>query len=92
MISQQRKQEMAYYLTKVMIQNIFQEYIDENKLSQIMEYFELETEEQQIFFLTQLTVALRKYPDSLFSNLDVRTKLLNAIQESLDARILAENN
>ena len=92
MISEQQKQSLAYYLTKTMLHCIFKEYIDENQLSQIMEYLQVQTREQQIFFLTQLTIVLREYPDSLFSNTDVRNKLLNTIQECLDSRILEENN
>ena len=92
MISEQKKQELAYYLTKSMMHNIFKEYIDENQLSQIMEYLHLEMREQQIFFLTQLTIVLREYPDSIFPNPEVRNKLLNTIQECLDSRILEENN
>ena len=92
MISEQQKQTIAYYLTKTMMHHIFKEYIDENQLSQMMEYLQLKTREQQIFFLTQLTVVLREYPDSLFSNPDVRNKILNTIQEGLDSRILEENN
>ena len=92
MISEQQKQSLAYYLTKTMMHNIFKEYIDENQLSQIMEYLRVKTREQQIFFLTQLTVVLREYPDSIFSNHDVRNKILNTIQEYLDSKILEENN
>ncbi|GEM_PF-2989726 len=92
MISEQEKQTLAYYLTKTMMSCIFREYIDENQLLQIMEYLQVRTHEQQIFFLTQLTVVLREYPDSIFSNPDVRNKLLNTIQECLDSRILEENN
>ncbi len=92
MISEQQKQSLAYYLTKSMMSCIFKEYIDENQLSQIMEYLQVRTREQQIFFLTQLTIVLREYPDSIFSNPDIRHKLLNTIQECLDSKILEENN
>lgn len=92
MISEQQKQTLAYYLTKTMMHCIFKEYIDENQLLQIMEYLQVKTREQQIFFLTQLTIVLREYPDSIFSNPDIRNKLLNTIQECLDSRILEENN
>lgn len=92
MISEQKKQALAYYLTKTMMTCIFKEYIDENQLSQIMEFLQAKTREQQIFFLTQLTVALREYPDSIFSEPDIRNKMLNTIQECLDSRILEENN
>lgn len=92
MISEAQKQSLAYYLTKSMIHSIFKEFIDDNQLSQIMEYLQLETREQQIYFLTQLTIVLREYPDSIFSNFDIRNKLLNAIQENLDSKILEESN
>ena len=92
MISEQQKQTLAYYLTKTMMHCIFKEYIDENQLLQIMEFLQVATREQQIFFLTQLTVVLREYPDSVFSNPDIRNKLLNTMQECLDSRILEENN
>ena len=92
MISEKQKQSLAYYLTKSMMHNIFKEYIDENQLNQNMEYLQVETREQQIFFLTQLTVVLREYPDSMFSSPDIRNKLLNTLQECLDSRILEENN
>ena len=92
MISELQKQTLAYYLTKTMMHCIFKEYIDENQLSQMMQYFHLETREQQIFFLTQLTIVLREYPDSIFSSPDVRNKILNTIQECLDSKILEENN
>lgn len=92
MISEQEKQALAYYLTKTLMNCIFKEYIDENQLSQIMDFLQLKTREQQIFFLTQLTIVLREYPDSMFSNPDIRNKLLNTIQECLDSRILEENN
>ena len=92
MISKTEIENLAYYLTKTLMQCIFREYMDENQLTQIMEHLNLKTEEEQIFFLTQLSVTLRKYPDSLFSNLDTRVKFLTTIQELLDAKILAENN
>jgi type III secretion system TyeA family effector delivery regulator len=92
MISEEQKQTLAYYLTKTMMSSIFKEYIDEEQLSQIMQYLQVETQEQQIFFLTQLTIVLREYPDSLFSSPDVRNKLINTVQECLDSKILEENN
>lgn len=92
MIHQTEVQNFAYFLTKTLIQNVFREYIDENQLVQMMEHLNLRTEEEQIFFLTQLSVTLRKYPDSLFPNPDTRGKFLKTIQEFLDAKILAENN
>ena len=92
MISQTEIQNFAYFLTKTLMQNIFREYIDENQLVQIMEHLNLKKEEEQIFFLTQLSVTLRKYPDSLFPSLDTRIKFLTTIQEFLDSKILAENN
>ncbi len=92
MISEEQKQALAYYLTKTMMSSIFKEYIDEEQLSQIMQYLQVETQEQQIFFLTQLTIVLREYPDSLFSSPDVRNKLINTVQECLDSKILEENN
>ena len=92
MISEQQKQSLAYYLTKSMMSCIFKEYIDENQLSQIMEYLQVRAREQQIFFLTQLTIVLREYPDSIFSDPDIRNKLLNTIQECFDSKILEENN
>ena len=92
MISEAQKQSLAFYLTKTMIHSIFKEYIDDNQLTQMMEYLQLETREQQIYFLTQLTVVLREYPDSIFANFDVRNKLLNTIQETLDSKILEESN
>ncbi len=92
MITEYQTQEFAYFLTKTLMQNIFREYIDENQLQQIMEHLNLKKEEEQIFFLTQLSIILRKYPDSVFPSLDTRTKFLTTIQEILDAKILAENN
>lgn len=92
MISEEQKQTLAYYLTKTMMSSIFKEYIDEEQLSQIMQYLQVETQEQQIFFLTQLTIVLREYPDSLFPSPDVRNKLINTVQECLDSKILEENN
>lgn len=92
MISEEQKQALAYYLTKTMMSSIFKEYIDEEQLSQIMQYLQVETQEQQIFFLTQLTIVLREYPDSLFSSPDVRNKIINTVQECLDSKILEENN
>ncbi len=92
MISKTEIENLAYYLTKTLMQCIFREYIDENQLTQIMEHLNLKTEEAQIFFLTQLSLSLRKYPDSVFPNTDTRGKLLTTIQELLDAKILAENN
>ena len=74
------------------MQNVFREYLDENQLIQIMDHLNLKTEQEQIFFLTQLSVILRKYPDSLFPNADTRGKFLTTIQEILDSKILAENN
>ena len=92
MISKTEIENLAYYLTKTLMQCIFREYIDENQLTQIMEHLNLKTEEEQIVFLTQLSVTLRKYPDSVFPNADTRGKFLTTIQELLDAKILAENN
>ena len=92
MITDAQTQEFAYFLTKTLMQNVFREYIDETQLHQIMEHLNLKKEEEQIYFLTQLSVTLRKYPDSLFPSLDTRVKFLKTIQEILDAKILAENN
>ena len=84
-------QETAYILTKTLMQAILKEYLDENQLSQLMKIVGIRTDEERIFFLTQLTVFLRKYPDSVFSSPDVRTHFLATMQEMLDAKILEEN-
>ena len=63
----------------------------ENQLSQLMKTVGIQTDEERIFFLTQLTVFLRKYPDSVFATPDVRMHFLATIQEMLDAKILEEN-
>ena len=84
-------QETAYILTKTLMQAILKEYLDENQLSQLMKTVGIRTDEECIFFLTQLTVFLRKYPDSVFSSQDVRTHFLATMQEMLDAKILEEN-
>ena len=84
-------QETAYVLTKTFMQAILKEYLDENQLSQLMKTVGIQTDEERIFFLTQLTVFLRKYPDSVFATPDVRTHFLATIQEMLDAKILEEN-
>lgn len=84
-------QETAYVLTKTLMQAILKEYLDENQLSQLMKTVSIRTDEERIFFLTQLTVFLRKYPDSVFSSPDVRTHFLATMQEMLDAKILEEN-
>jgi len=84
-------QETAYILTKTLMQAILKEYLDENQLSQLMKTVGIRTDEERIFFLTQLTVFLRKYPDSVFSSPDVRTHFLATMQEMLDAKILEEN-
>ena len=83
--------ETAYILTKTLMQAILKEYLDENQLSQLMKIVGIRTDEERIFFLTQLTVFLRKYPDSVFSSPDVRTHFLATMQEMLDAKILEEN-
>ena len=84
-------QETAYVLTKTFMQAILKEYLDENITSQMMTTVGIRTDEERIFFLTQLTVFLRKYPDSVFSSPDVRTHFLGTLQEMLDAKILEEN-
>ena len=84
-------QETAYVLTKTFMQAILKEYLDENIISQLMKTVGVRTDEERIFFLTQLTVFLRKYPDSVFSSPDVRTHFLGTLQEMLDAKILEEN-
>ena len=84
-------QEIAYVLTKTFMQAILKEYLDENIISQLMKTVGIQTDEERIFFLTQLTVFLRKYPDSVFSSPDVRTHFLATMQEMLDAKILEEN-
>lgn len=92
MISKDKIYDYAFFLTKTLMQCILRENLDENQLNQIMEHMEIKTQEEAIFFLTQMLVNLRKYPDSLFPNPDVRFNFLNTVQESLDAKILAENN
>ena len=84
-------QETAYVLTKTFMQAILKEYLDENIISQLMKTVGIRTDEERIFFRTQLTVFLRKYPDSVFSSPDVRTHFLATMQEMLDAKILEEN-
>ena len=73
------------------MQAILKEYLDENIISQLMKTVGVRTDEERIFFLTQLTVFLRKYPDSVFSSPDVRMHFLATMQEMLDAKILEEN-
>lgn len=84
-------QETAYILTKTFMQAILKEYLDENLVAQLMQTVGIRTDEERIFFLTQLTVFLRKYPDSVFSSQDVRTHFLSVLQEMLDTKILEEN-
>ena len=84
-------QEIAYVLTKTFMQAILKEYLDENIISQLMKTVGIQTDEERIFFLTQLTVFLRKYPDSVFSSPDVRMHFLGTLQEMLDAKILEDN-
>ena len=73
------------------MQAILKEYLDENLVAQLMQTVGIRTDEERIFFLTQLTVFLRKYPDSVFSSQDVRTHFLSVLQEMLDTKILEEN-
>ncbi len=92
MFQENQIQDLAYYLTKIFMQCILKEYFGTEQLEQIIKHLDFKTQEQQIYFLTQLTVLLRKYPDSIFSTPDVRTNFINVVQECLDARILEENN
>lgn len=84
-------QETAYFLTKSWMQAILKEYLDEHHVQQMMQHIGIRTLEERIFFLTQLTVFLRKYPDSVFSSPDTRNHFLDVLQEMLDAKILEEN-
>lgn len=85
-------QETAYFLTKSLMQAILKEYLDEHQVQQMMQHIGIQTLEERIFFLTQLTVFLRKYPDSVFSSPDIRNHFLDVLQEMLDAKILEEND
>jgi len=74
------------------MQCILKEYLGIDELNRMMEHLQLNTQEEQIYFLTQFTLTLRKYPDSIFSTPEVRTNFINVAQECLDARILEEND
>ena len=84
--------ELSFYLTQVIMQAILKEWLDPQVINQMYNKLQLNTNEEKIFFLTHLSMAIRKYPDTIFSNPDLRTQFLNVIQECLDARILEENN
>ncbi len=92
MISIPNISEIAFYLTQIMMQSILKEWLDPQIINQIFNKLALNTNAEKIFFLTHLTIAIRKYPDTIFPNPDLRTQFLNIIQECLDARILEENN
>ena len=92
MMETQKIQEQAYYLTKTLMHAVFKNYLDEQQLMQIMQTLELKQQDEHIFFLTQLSLLLRKYPDTLFTSNDTRGRFIQVIQTLLDSKILEENN
>ena len=92
MIENSNIPELSFYITQVIMQAILKEWLDPQVIHQMYNKLHLNTHEEKIFFLTHLTMAIRKYPDTVFSNPDLRTQFLNVIQEHLDAHILEEND
>lgn len=92
MLSPSLVSEKAYGITKAMMHAILKKYLDEETLSHMMQPLGIRSREAIIFFLTQLILSLRQYPDSLFDKNELRMQFVNIIQEFLDEKIFEENN
>lgn len=91
MFKEEKIPELAFYFTNTMLNMALQEWSDKQQIEQFLQAFDLNTLDEKIQFLTGLTVVIRRYPDNLFPKPEVRTNLLQVIQEVLDECILQEN-
>jgi hypothetical protein len=76
----------------MVMQAILKSYLDEGQVLQLMQHLGIRKRESCIFFLTQWMLALRRYPDSIFANEEVRLQFLHVLQDMLDGFILEEEN
>ncbi|MDR2397009.1 MAG: TyeA family type III secretion system gatekeeper subunit [Puniceicoccales bacterium] len=83
--------ELSLLMTKTLMQAAFREWIDSKQLAQLMSQLSIATNQEKMYFLTSLSLTIRKYPDALFPKPDVRTNILQVVQECLDECVLEDN-
>ncbi|WP_038160638.1 TyeA family type III secretion system gatekeeper subunit [Verrucomicrobium sp. BvORR106] len=80
----------AHDLMREILEMTTQRWVDPARISQIATRVGLKKPEIRIFFVTQLREKVRQIPLKLFPTPDIREKMLDAMQQALDAEIAKE--
>jgi type III secretion system TyeA family effector delivery regulator len=80
----------AHDLMREILEMTTQRWIDPDKFTQITNRVGVRQPEMRIYFLTQLREKVRQIPLKLYPDPDVREKMLDAMQQALDAEISRE--
>jgi type III secretion system TyeA family effector delivery regulator len=80
----------AHDLMREILEMTTQRWVDPARFSQIATRVGLKVPEMRIFFITQLREKVRQIPLKLYPTADIREKMLEAMQQALDAEIAKE--
>ena len=92
MFTSEQIPDLALHMTKFFMEAAFREWMDARQLEELMKQLTIVSNDEKMYFLTNLSLTIRKYPDALFSNPDVRINILQIIQERLDECVLLDND
>jgi type III secretion system TyeA family effector delivery regulator len=82
----------ALRLTVEMLNLVLEPFVDANQIKELVNSLKLQTLGAKMFFLTTLSVTVRKYPMDIFPSAESKQNLLAAVQSVLDELILEEND